>query len=177
MGLSRAIQLAQRVREAAGHGEDASGSVLEHDRGALNRRPQAQLRPGGGLLGALDHTNVDHVIELQGATDAGAPGREREDTAVREADTDDLRSALLVLALLDDHGRRPVDVVKRQMSALQRLPPGGLVTSAARTELPDRLREVLLRAGELVPARVEFVPGEALLQSRLGRLLQGRVQR
>src|SRR5262245_43901726 len=40
-GLSRTIELAQRIGEAAGHGEDAAGLVLQNDHRSLRNRPHA----------------------------------------------------------------------------------------------------------------------------------------
>ena len=52
--LRGAVELAQRIGEAADHREDAAGLVFQHQRRALNLGPDAQLGLGVALLLALD---------------------------------------------------------------------------------------------------------------------------
>ena len=48
LGLRGAVELAQRIRKAPGHGEDAAGLVFQHQCRAFYRRPHAQLRLRAG---------------------------------------------------------------------------------------------------------------------------------
>ena len=122
MGLRRPVELAQRIGEAACHGEDATGLVLQHHRPALHRRWRAQIRADGPFALLLDELDPDHIIKLEIAP-RRIPGIQRQDAAVAQSDLQDIRPGLPVLALLDHDGRRPLHVVERQPHRLQSLPP------------------------------------------------------
>ena len=123
--LGGAIELAHRIGEAARHGEDAAGLVLQDHRRSLHHRPHPQFRARRGLaLGVascLDHANEDHVVERELALGGGVVDRKRQDAAIGEADPPGL--ALLAARLLHHHGRRPVHVIEREPGSRQRLLP------------------------------------------------------
>ena len=173
--LRGAVQLAERIRKASRHGEDAAGLVFERHRRPLHDGPDAKLGPRSGLALRLRHADAHHVVELEAAPDGGVPGGERHDAAVGQADAE---AAGLALALIEDHGRGPVHVVERQARVLQGLLPHGLRQRAplrfrGRLDPPHGLGQVRLRPLELEAARVEFVARQTLLQRRLRRPLQG----
>src|SRR5262249_27247189 len=98
--LRRSVQLAERIRKTAGHGEDAAGLVLEHERGALHGRPHAQLRlprawcaRRGGLAfrlsidaSWLDNMDIDHIVKPEPASNCAAPYGERQGASIGKPD-------------------------------------------------------------------------------------------
>src|SRR5262249_10592906 len=108
--LRHTIELAQRIRKAAGHRQDAAGFVLEHQCGALHGRANTQLRLSPSLSPALavaldravrlaprfgafkpaifHDVDIDHVVEPEAAAHRGAPDGERQNASVRQADAD-----------------------------------------------------------------------------------------
>ena len=82
-----------------------------------------------GVDFSLADADADDVVQVEGAPDAGAPGVERHDAAVGEADAHDL--AVARLCLVHNDGGRPMHVVERQPRPLKRLQPHGLGAPAA----------------------------------------------
>src|SRR5262249_39843906 len=106
----RAVELAERIGEAAGHREDAAGLVLQHDHRALHHGTHAQLDTGAGFALALADADPDHVIKREFALRRGVVDRERADAPAGEADAP--RLALLAARLLHHHRGRPVHVIE-----------------------------------------------------------------
>ncbi len=88
--LRGAIELAQRVGEAAGHRQDAAGLVLQDDHRALHLRAHPQLGARGALALALVHMHQHHIVERELALGGGVVDRERQDASVSEADAPSL---------------------------------------------------------------------------------------
>ena len=85
-GLRGAIELAQRIGEAAGHRQDAAGLVLQDDHRALHLRAHPQLGARGALALALVHMHQHHIVQRELALGGGVVDRERQDASVCEAD-------------------------------------------------------------------------------------------
>ena len=68
VGLRRAVELAQRVGEAARHGEDAPALVLEHERRALHGRAHAQLGADASLAALAPPLGVDFSLATRTRT-------------------------------------------------------------------------------------------------------------
>lgn len=115
--LGDAVELAQRVGEAAGHREDPAGLVLHHQGRALDRGPDADLRAQAAL--ARTDLHADHVVDLQLAP--GDAGVEDGGPAIGEAD---LHAAA---PGLQHHRHRPMHVVEHRAGALERQKPGRLL--------------------------------------------------
>ena len=175
-GLGRAVELAQRIGESAGHRQDAAGLVLERDHHSLHLGADPQLGPNGGLALALDQVNEHDVVEPELALGVGAIERERHHAAVGKADAPAVHPA--AAAGLSHHdGGRPVHVVERQAGIGERLLPIGPLVGAraVRLELLDGRGQVRFGAVELEAAGVALVARQALLQRLLDRPLQGRI--
>ena len=124
--MGRTIELAQRIREAAGHGEDAAGLVLQNDHRSLHHRPYAQVGTCGRLPAAVTHAGQDHIVERELALCGRIVERERQNAPVGQPDTP--RLALLAGRFLQHDGGRPVHIIKWQPRSRERpLPSRPLV--------------------------------------------------
>src|SRR5262249_60449177 len=101
LALGDPVELAERIRKAAGHGEDPAGFVLQHQCRALHGRAHTKLRlaaarPAGGIRlrpgfavsasaldgFTLDDMHINHVIKPEAAPNRAAPPGERPDASV-----------------------------------------------------------------------------------------------
>ena len=180
MRLRRAVELAQRIGEAAGHRQDAAGLVLQHHAAPCTVGRRAQLRATALLALLLDELDPDHIIKLEIAP-RRIPGIQQAGRGRRRgSDLQDIRPGLPVLALFDHDGSRPLHVVERQARRLQSLPPRWncsriLCIGLRIRKRLDRTGEVGFRALIALAADAQLVACEPLLQGGLGRLLQSRV--
>ena len=193
LGLRSPVQLAGEIGEAAGHRQNASGLVLQHQRRALHGWTHPQIRTSAdgcnrawstaSILGfadvlALDHVDIDHIIEAEIALNARARCVKREHAPVSDTDAD-IAITALAAALVENNGRLPMHIGKRQLHRLQSLLPrrqrARCCRGAAGTELLNRVADIGLRPAKLGAAGTHLITREPLLQGRLGLTLQRRV--
>ena len=127
---------------------------------------------------AVGHANQDDIVKRKLALSDCVVDGERKDAAVSQADPP--RLALLAVArLLHDDRGRPVHVVERQSRARQRLLPGRPLVAGflLRFGALDGLGQLRLRGHELHPPGAALIAREPLLQRRLHRPLQLRIDR
>jgi hypothetical protein len=172
LGLRDAIELAQWIRETAGHGEDAAGFVLQDDHRSLHYRAHTQVGTWPAL--AVGDTDQDHVVKRELALRACVVDRERQDAAVAQADTPSL--AFLAGWLLHHDGGRPVDVIERQSRFREcPLPGRSFVAGFGVRFLLNSLAETCFCGPKLDAPRAALVARETFLQRRLHRPLQLRI--
>ncbi len=174
VGLGRAVELTQRVGEAAAHRQNTARLVLQHDHRPLDGGADAQLRAGGLAFG-FGHADVDDVVDRELASSSAVDG-ERQHPAIGQ--TDPPRFVLFAARLLDNHRGRPMDVVERQACIRQRLLPGWALVGrgCVRLDALDDWTQSGLRIAELQPAAVAFVSPKRFLQGFLDRPLQLRLK-
>ena len=80
--MGRTIELAQRIGEAAGHGEDATRLVLQNDHRSLHHRPHAQVGTCSCLAPAVRHAGQDDIVERELTLRGSILDRERHNPPV-----------------------------------------------------------------------------------------------
>ena len=173
--LTGAVELAQRIGEAADHRQDAAGLVLQDNGRALHLGPDAQFGLGVASVLAFDDVDVDDVVDVKRVGGDVLRHRQRHGAAVVQADLD-----LPLAAVAQDNRGRPMHVVERQARALQRDLPDRFhdppapqrVSALFGGDARRDLAEIELRSFVFGPAAARLVAGEAVLQRLLGGALQ-----
>ena len=131
---------------------------------------------GDGL--ALDDADIDHIIGTEIALDAPVRRVERQHAAVSNPDAE-IAVTAFAAAFVENNGRLPMHVGKRQLQGLQSLLPrrhsAGRRTPTRADELLDCIADIGLRPAKLDAAGVDLIPRKPFLQCRLGLTLQGCV--
>ncbi len=147
--LAGAVELAQRVGEAADHRQNAPGLVFQNQHCTLHFRPHAKLGARVARLLALDEVDIDHVVDVHRIRRDTFRHRQRNHAAVVQADLD-----LAFAGVAQHHRGRPMHVVERQPRSLQRDLPDRLDDAAA----PQRPRALLGLDPHVELAEIELRP-------------------
>ena len=171
--LRRTVELAERIREPAGHSQNLASLVFQHDGGALHAWRHAQLGTHGRFIRPVDQLHINNVVELERALGAAQPHTQRQLAPVSQT------HAQTTLAARDfsHDGRRPMHVIEHQVSVGERALPSRSVgcSALARFQTLHALCEIGLRSLEPGAAIVHLISHQTVLQCRLDSALQDRM--
>ena len=175
--LRGAVELARRVGESAGHGENGARLVVEDDGRALHPRPHPQLDADATTAGAVLGLRLGLLHEHDVVGVDAAPHRRGQ---VHHPAVGKARFHAVLVRSENDRGA-PVHVVERHAHGGERLLPGLALRPAGGFDLAHGVADVGFGAAPFDPAGAHLVLRKAFLQRRFGGLLDvgadRRVQR